>query len=588
MNDMPRDRLIFRLVLALGLAAVFAFHSSGVLSHADAHAAATLGEGPVWARVLGLGVDLLRLVYAPLGLFHAAHLAAGFLLAAAAALSAVVAARSLGGRPGADLAAAFFAGAAVLFGGDVGRAGLETGPTPVVLALLSGCAAAWTAAPARALTGGLCLGAAVAAHPLSLAVVPGLAWLAPRNGRAAAGALFGLALLALPGAAAAWRSVAADASADFAGFGAVLWRSAGPVGVLALLAVVALRPGGFALLRTFLVAFAGAAATWFLVRTDAGLKSALVAWPLLFCAAPGLAAAGRWIAPGRLPALGLVAAGALLGMNWGAVNRSAERGTGWAEDSLLSLPADALLLTSNPVHDALVRDGFTAAGEVLFQEAPDAPAFRRRVQEAGDRHVYIDASIFFDPLRRDAILGGDLHAVPHGLILRLLPTSEAAPTKAPLAWEHSEPGVASLPSPLRDGLTVAQFYGRSLVQSGYRNLEEGLDDQAERDFVLAYSLGEPNPTLAAMGLARVFLERRNAISAIGALEGRIRAEDDGAWNAFQLLGSAYARSGRERDAIAALAQALPLVPATMPSEKEQIRQTMEQLERRLAQRGPRG
>jgi hypothetical protein len=587
MNDLPRDRLILRLMLALGVAAVFAFHSSGALGHADARAAATLGEGPVWARALGLGVDLLRLVYAPLGLFHAAHLTAGFLIAAAAALSAVVAARSLGSRPGADLAAAFFAGAAVLFGGDIGRAGLEAGPTPVVLALLSGCAAAWTAAPARALTGGLCLGASVAAHPLSLAVVPGLAWLAPRNGRAAAGALFGLALLALPGAAAAWRSVA-DASADFAGFGAVLWRNAGPIGILALLAAFALRPIGSAPPRAFLVAFAGAAAAWFLVGADAGLESALVAWPLLFCAAPGLAAAERWIAPGRLPALGLVAAGALLGMSWGAVNRSAERGTAWAEDSLLSLPADALLLTSSPVHDALVRDGFTTAGEVLFEEAPDPAAFRRRVQEAGDRHVYIDASVFFDPPRRNAILGGDLHAVPHGLIFRLLPTSEAAPTKAPLAWEHSEPGVASLPSPLRDGLTVAQFYGRSLVQSGYRNLEEGLDDQAERDFVLAYSLGEPSPTLAAMGLARVFLERRNAISAIGALEGRIRAEDDGAWNAFQLLGSAYARSGRERDAIAALAQALPLVPATMPSEREQIRRTMEQLERRLAQRSPRG
>jgi hypothetical protein len=235
-----------------------------------------------------------------------------------------------------------------------------------------------------------------------------------------------------------------------------------------------------------------------------------------------------------------------------------------------------------------VRDDFATAGEVVFGEDPDARAFRQRTQEAGEQHVYIDASVFFDTPRRDSILGADRKAIPHGLLFRLLPVSETAPQKAPLSWEHSEPGVSSPPSALRDGLTVREFYGRSLVQSGYRNLEERLDDLAERDFVLAISLGEPNPTLAALGLARVFLDRRNPTSAIDTLERWARPEDEGAWNAFQLLGSAYARAGRERDAVTALARALPLVPATMPAERDRIRQTMEQLERRIAERGPRG
>lgn len=579
---------MFRWVFALGLAAVFAFHSSGALGHADARAAAALGEGAVWARILGLGVDLLRLVYAPLGLFWAAHLAAGAFLVTAAALSAVVACRSLADRPGADLAAGFFVGLAVLLGGDLGSAGLEAGPTPVVLALLAGAAAAWTAAPARPLTGGLFLGAAIAAHPLSLCVVPGLALLAPRNRRAALGLALGLALLVLPGAGASWATLAAKTSADFGALAAVLWRNVGPVGLAALVAVLALRPARSATLRAFLVASTGAAAAWFLAESDPRLEAALVAWPLLLCAAPGFAAAGRWIAPARLPAAGLLAGAVLLGMNFRALNRSAERGTAWAEDSLLSLPEGALLLTTNPVHLALVRDGFAAAGEVLSGEDVDAHAFRQRMQEAGERHAYIDASVFFDAPRCDAVLGNDLHAIPHGLLFRLLPLGEVAPQRAPLAWEHSEPGVPSPPSALRDGLTVREFYGRSLVQSGFRNLEERLDDLAERDFVLAISLGKPSPTLAAVGLARVFLDRRNTTSAIDTLERYVRPEDDGAWNGFQLLGSAYARAGRERDAVTALARALPLVPATMPAEKDRIRQTMEQLERRIAERGPRG
>ncbi|HMB69731.1 MAG TPA: hypothetical protein VKU85_10485, partial [bacterium] len=90
------DRAALWVVLLVGLAATAAFHSRGAVDARDALAAAALRDGTAASRVVALGVDLIRLIDVRTELFRAAHLAAGLLLAAAAAFTAAVAARMAG------------------------------------------------------------------------------------------------------------------------------------------------------------------------------------------------------------------------------------------------------------------------------------------------------------------------------------------------------------------------------------------------------------------------------------------------------------------------------------------------------------
>jgi tetratricopeptide (TPR) repeat protein len=137
-------------------------------------------------------------------------------------------------------------------------------------------------------------------------------------------------------------------------------------------------------------------------------------------------------------------------------------------------------------------------------------------------------------------------------------------------------------SPLRDGLGTRAFYARSLLQSAFLHVELGYETEGEHEFLYALSYPQCNRTLAALGMARIFLKRRQPESAVRTLESHARPEDEGAWNALQVLGSAYAQLRQPDRAIAAYRRALPLVPAQLAREREEIEQTIAALERRAA------
>jgi len=147
-------------------------------------------------------------------------------------------------------------------------------------------------------------------------------------------------------------------------------------------------------------------------------------------------------------------------------------------------------------------------------------------------------------------------------------------------WDGMTFDVPSPPSPLRDGLTIPQFYGRSLLQSAFLYFDAGMERDAEREFVLALSFESVNRSLAATGLGRVFLARNEPAEAVVALEPNIRVEDEGAWTALQLLGASYMRLQRDEDARRALQRALPLVPPPFASERAKIERMIERLETR--------
>jgi hypothetical protein len=283
---MKPSRVLFLAILLLGVAGAATFHASGALSETDARLALAARDGslalsppaPVSSRVFRLGVDLIRLVWAPTGLFRALHLTAGFLLALAAATSALVAARLGAERGASGLAAAILVGASMLFGADLAGFGLQAHPTPVLLALLAGSVWAWTSPAPRAVLGGLLLGLATAEHPFALFLLPGFGAFAlqatlrlpPAAGgallrRGTAAFLVGFAAVFLPildasnaglvhattphsplAALAAWSSRANGLFWSLGGprrwlaglleLALALWRNAGPLGLVAGLA----------------------------------------------------------------------------------------------------------------------------------------------------------------------------------------------------------------------------------------------------------------------------------------------------------------------------------------------------------------
>ena len=409
-------RALFLGMLALGLATTAAFHAGGALDVRDALAAAALRggaagspPGALTTAGLRLGVDVIRLAWASTATFRAMHLAAGFLLSLAAALSAVVAARSTGRSARAallpGLGAALAVGAATLFGPDLGGPGLRGSPVAGLLLLLAGSAVAWTAPAPRAFWGGLLLGAAVAEHPIVLFLLPGFAGLGlgallrippERSGRfllrATAGVVVGLGALALPlvppagtpvlgtdGAgtiAGALRIWWVDAGRPFWSFvGPARWgagladalgtvlRDAGPVGaLLGFAGVVLFFSGRSSRLRPFLLAHglpAIAAITG--EFRDETVARALLGWTFLFWMVPTLVALHeRWDGdrvPFRSVLAGVAVAAALLFPSAGSLDRSSEADLEWARSTFDPLPPDALLLTSNPVHLVFAADG---------------------------------------------------------------------------------------------------------------------------------------------------------------------------------------------------------------------------------------
>jgi tetratricopeptide (TPR) repeat protein len=594
---MPRDRLPFRLILILGLTAAVAWHARGAIDAADALHAAALHSGVLTGRLLGLGADLIRLVDTRFDPFQALHLAAGVMLAVAAALSTAVASRRADHTGGAGLAAGLFVGGAVLLGGDLGAAGRSAAPIAVLLALLAGSLWCWTRDPARPLTGGLLAGLAVAGHPYVLVLLPGLLLAAGRSGglpRAAAGLVLGSLALHLPppggeygGAIAAWWSSGwaglAPVSAwggQAADFGGALLRNAGPVGiVLGAVAVFTLRATEAPLSRAAIVLAVLPALACLLGRpadaADARVLHALTAWAFLFWSAPGIAAVARRLPAALVPA---IAAAALIGLfiaNRDALDQSAEPTTAWAAQTLKTLPENALLLADNPVHFALAQLGGLREGQqVEFVRPENAGRLRERViQELGaaaERPVLIDAALFFNPARRTAVLGETVRVHPNGLAFLMRPHNAASPTLERNYWEGSRPDDESPRSPLRGGLTVREYFGRGLVQSGYLHAEARRSEEAEREFLFALSLGEPNPTLAALGLARIQIQARNRKEAIHTLEDFTRAEDEGAWAALELLADSYRQEGRTEEAVTTYRRAFARCPTAQAADRERI------------------
>lgn len=417
---MSSDRLAFVSVLILGIAAALAFHSSGALSERDALSIAafeggvtTSPPGPVSTRLLVAGAELIRVVWAPTGIFRATHLAASFWLALAAALSALVAFRA-GESEGGRWAAAILVGGGVLFGGELGGLGRQAGPIAVLVLLLAGSAAAWTAARPRAALGGVLLGLALAEHPLVLFFLPGFGAMAlgatlrlpaERGGaflaRAWSGALVGAAALLLiihdgrqpgllavgdpdsiAGAIAVWWGgssptwVAAGPGAWAGGVVecmTALWRNAGPLGlVLGFAGLLSFFHGRARLVRPFMITHAVLALAAILgTLGDADVASALLGWSFLFWGIPTLASMDqRLTATGaaltRTPAASVLAVALLLAANYAVLNRSSEKGVAWASTILETAPPDAVFLTRNPVQLALAADGLREDVDLVY------------------------------------------------------------------------------------------------------------------------------------------------------------------------------------------------------------------------------
>jgi len=615
-DDVPAssgvDGLALRVVLLVGLAAAATFHAGGAVDARDALAVGALGDGTAGSRVLALGADLLRLIDARIGLFRAVHLAAGILLATAAAFTAAVAAR-MAGSALAGLAAALLAGGAVLFGADSGHFGMTGGAVAPLLLALSAAAWAWTGPLPRPGLGGALLGAGVAVHPAAILALPGFLLLArglPAGAavRAALGFVAGLALLHLPppgaswgGAIGAWWSGGTEGAWwSAAGIGhwaggarrlaAALWRGGGPVTLAAGIAGIGVSVrGGPAPARAWLVLLVPVAVAAVLAsRLDPAL-AVLAAWSLALLAAPTLGAvAGRMPRmAAALPGIALAAGAGLAWMSQSAINRSAERGTEWAMDSLAPLPDGSLLLTANPMLPALSADGARPEVDVRLISRSAPPGGTRELLrgEAPDRRVYLDASLFFDVPWRTAALGEEFYTAPEGLAFQVVPKGQHLRDVESTDWSAMHLDADYPPSPLRDGLGTREYYGRSLLQSAFLLVDLDHEVEAEHEFLYALSYPPCNHSLAALGLARIFLKRREAESAVRTLESYVRSEDEGAWNALQVLGSAYALARRPEDAIAAYRRALPLVPAGLAGERAKIERTIASLEKRVRPQG---
>jgi hypothetical protein len=625
---------------------------------------------PVSTRLLELGVALVRAVWAPAGLFRAVHLSAGLWLALAAGLTALVAARAAAGRSlraGKGLAAGAFAGAAVLLGLDTGGLGLQASPVAPLLALLAGSAAAFTARRPHPLLGGLLLGLATAEHPFVVFLLPGFGALAiggtvRTEARRSGGFLrttwigFGAGLLAMllplvearnahlllvndphsPARAIAawWGDLAGPFWTPVGPRGWIdgmlevvfaAWRAAGPLGfVLGLAALATFFGGGARLVRPFLLVF-GVPALALVVgeAKDPRLAAALTGWAFLFWTVPTLAAAwsrvageteygalppeaDRRRADARAPVAALLAAGLLLGLHAGRLDRSAEREPEWATSVVETLPPDAVLLTDNPVHVAAAAESGRSDVDVVYLPEPSSlwaapsgrellppdvrpPTDRIRPGELqrllafhlGERPVLIDASVFFDAARRAEVLAGTWDLVPHGLAFRVVPlgghaTDEMA-TLSLHAWDGLDTTPGTPPSPLRDGLDGDDWFARSLVQSASLWVDHDRDLDAEREFLVAASHPRVNPNLAALGLGRVFFERRRWEQAATTIDLLVRDDREGAWSARRLLANSYLQAGDREAAARELAKALRLAPREAARERESMERLLRSL-----------
>jgi hypothetical protein len=647
---MIRPRAVFFIIFALGVASTAAFHSSGALDVRDAITAAALETGtagspplPLTSRGLGLGVDLVRLVWSKTGLFRAMHLTGGLLLSVAAGLSALVAFR-VAGRSVAGLAAALFVGLATLFGGDSGRLGLSGSPVSVLFVLLAGAAAAWTAKAPRAFTGGLLLGAAAAEHPFVLFLLPGFVALgrsqAPAAGfvpRASTGFGLGLLALFLP----VWDSAAklgpmeslfAWAASDDGSFwrfggprrwtggalelGLAIGKGAGVVG--ALLCLGGAVRTGFRRMAPWLVP-AGALVLG--QPADTGTASALIGWSFLFLAIPAVAEVYRRLggfaaddtkrrAATRTVIVGFVGGFLVLATSLRTIDRSAEKEILWSRKSFDIVPQESLLLTRDPVHMALSADGERPDVDVVWVEDPatlvsrhpnrvvHAPPVRPGERMSGEflsevvglnhgqRPVLVDPGFFFDVEQRLALLGDRWRAVPHGLAYRLVGKEDLILEQDAIAmkslWDDIDLNQSSPPSSLRDGKTVAGYYSRSLLQAASLYVDLALEHSAERDFLMLLTLDEANHSLAALGLAQL-LHRQHAFGqAIATLEQYARESDDGAWLAYRFLGHTYLAVDQLDQAIPALETALRLLPPEAAPERDTIQGRLDRTRKRLA------
>lgn len=412
-------RSLLFAIAVFAAAVVATFHASGAVSAVDARLAMAVDGSlartpphPVSSRILALGVDLVRLVWAPTGLFRAIHLAAGLLLALAAVLSARVAAKGGAGPAASGIAAALFVGTGLTLGADTGGLGLTAHPVPVLLSLLAGAAWAWSADAPRPGLGGVLLGLALADHAFVLFLLPGFGAFAllatlrmsPARGgqflrQCAAGVLVGFLAVLLPwlapgdgishaaqangviGALTVWTGGVDGAFWSPGGphrwiegtraLGVALWRNTGPVGVgLGLAGLAAFLSGAARRARPFLIVH-GIVAVAVILGTpgDPRTAAALAGWSFLFWSVPALAriearvgAAGRGAVA---PVVALLGAGAIFAVARGDLDHSAEKGVTWTGTVLATLPDDAVLFTRNPVALALAADGVRSDVEVI-------------------------------------------------------------------------------------------------------------------------------------------------------------------------------------------------------------------------------
>jgi hypothetical protein len=667
-------RKLFLPIVVLGLASTAAFHSSGALDEKDALVAATLRHGvagsppaPVSSRILALGVDVIRLVHGPTGLFRALHLAGGALLALAAGWMAWIAwsltdnsGRGRGGSStAAPLAAAFFAGTATLFGASFAGLAMKGGAFGPLVALLAGAAAAWLASSPRALLGGFLLGLAFAEHPLVLFLLPGFALLAPKRGRARAalGLALGFAALFLsivdsagrplldvgdprtPGRVLAqWWHSAPGSFWELGGprrYGqgflqllALSWRNLGPLGI----AAAAVGCVGLSRSRGVPFLMLGGLPALALVLgspADSALAGALASWALLFPANLGFVPLARAFerfavrvfprlaqqgAALRAIALGVLGGLILLPLNLSAIDRSAERGVRWAQDSWDGLPKNAILLTANPVHFALASEGdrtdldviYTKEGSCLHARRSGntlyVPPFSERklsgavlgeivgLNQAA-RGIFIDPELFFDHPLKAELLGGRWSLRPHGLSFRVLLPEEVLARDdeqrraAASLWESFDLEARNPRSVLRAGLTGQQYYARSLLQSGALHLQLGADEDAERDFLLALSMPEANHSLAAFGLGQILVKGRELSEAAATLEAWADDKDPGVWTALRLLSTIQFRLGNAREAIETIERAIRSLPPDLVADREALKRELANMTKALPPSG---
>ena len=635
---MFQARILFLAIFLLGLAASAAFRSSGAVSAYDAFfAAATQGASlldpplPLSVRIAGSFIRMVRSIQPGAELFPALHAAMGVLLALAAAFAGLSAFAAARGGPGTRAAAGFMVGAAVLFGACTGIAGTDASSIPMVALLLSATTLSWLGSRPRAFTGGILLGLAAAEHPAVFITLPGFLAMAlglslrtdPQDGgrlvkRAGFGFLVGLLAIFLGNSSANHDSGFGIASPLrwFASMGDLLRAlitQASPLGFAAGLAgIAALFQGHGRRVRPFLLIHFLSAFVMVTMRGgDRAMFAALAGWSFVYFFIPAIEAAAARFSPARvaraLPAYALLSSAILLWMNHGVLDRSAEKDLAWARNSFDRLSANGLLLTANPVHWALVADGERSDLDVIEVDepaslkmhrsplgllAPELPASKSMTPEflgeliamnAGNRAIFLDPSLFFRNEQRMAILGDRWQLLPFGLAFRALPLGEKATEEetqaSGLLWAEYEmrPGTPS--SPLRDGLTGNQYYARGLLQSAALHAQSGRRGDAEREFLLAMTLDDANPNLAALGLARVFFERQSFEEVVNTLSSRIQEDREGAWLAKKILGTAHFRLGQFDEARRAIESAMKLTPVELVSERESMQNILLAIER---------